>query len=133
MDGEVDTRRYQMLVGALRTVETNSNPIVVPAFFLKLLDHEGFRPHIESCVSCGSEGPLVSISLLAGGMLCQSCRQGRAGSETAHQLLSSILDGRLATVLAQPTSPATAEVAAIATEAVEHHIERRLRSPGTLV
>ena len=132
MEREVDTRRYAMLVGVLRTLETDDNPLVVPAFFLKVLAHEGFRPEVDQCVSCGAPDPLVAIELLAGGMLCTSCRQGRAVSPEALRLLRSILGGRLASVLAEEPSPAAAEVAALATEAVEHHLERRLRTPGLL-
>jgi hypothetical protein len=47
-------------------------------------------------------------------------------------LLRAVLGGGLASVLAEPPSPAAAEVAAIATEAVEQLIERRLRTPGLL-
>ena len=132
MESEVDLRRYQMLVGVLRTLATSDSPLVVPAFFLKLLAHEGFRPEVDACVVCGVDGPLVSIDLLAGGVRCQSCRQGRAVSPEALRVLQAILGGRLAEVLEEPATPAVAEVAAIATETVEHHLERRLRSPGLL-
>ena len=132
MEREVDTRRFAMLVGVLRTIADNDNPLVVPAFYLKVLAHEGFRPEVDVCVSCGSEGQLVAMDLLMGGMLCASCRQGRAVSPEALRLLRAVLGGGLGSVLAEPPSPAVAEVAALATEAVEHHLERRLRTPGLL-
>lgn len=132
MEGEVDRRRYAMLVGVLRTIAENDNPLVVPAFYLKVLAHEGFQPEVDGCVSCGNGDPLVAIDLMAGGMLCQDCRQGRAVSAEALRLLRAILGGGLASVLAEDPSPAVAEVGAIATEAVEHHLERRLRTPGVL-
>lgn len=132
MEGEVDRRRYAMLVGVLRTIVENDNPLVVPAFYLKVLAHEGFQPEVDGCVSCGNGDPLVAIDLMAGGMLCQDCRQGRAVSAEALRLLRAILGGGLASVLAEEPSPAVAEVGAIATEAVEHHLERRLRTPGVL-
>ena len=132
MEGEVDRRRYAMLVGVLRTIAENDNPLVVPAFYLKVLAHEGFQPEVDGCVACGNSDPLVAIDLMAGGMLCQDCRQGRAVSAEALRLLRAILGGGLASVLAEDPSPAVAEVGAIATEAVEHHLERRLRTPGVL-
>ena len=61
-----------------------------------------------------------------------SLRQGRKVSPEALRLLRAILGGGLASVLAEEPSPAIAEVGAIATEAVEHHLERRLRVPGLL-
>jgi hypothetical protein len=39
-----------------------------------------------------------------------------------------ILGGQLNAALDEPESPATAEVAQLATAALEHHLERRLRS-----
>lgn len=132
MEGEVDARRFSMLVGVLRTIASNPNPIVLPGFFLKVLAHEGFRPEVEQCVSCGGGDPLVAIDLLAGGMLCPACRQGRAVSPEALRLLRAVLGGGLGSLLAEEPSPATSELAAIATEAVEHHIERRLRTSGLL-
>jgi DNA repair protein RecO (recombination protein O) len=132
MEGEPDPRRFQMLVGVLRTLAENDNPLVVPAFELKVLAHEGFGLEVEQCVSCGGGDPLVAIDLVAGGMRCASCRQGRAVSPEALRLLRAVLGGGLASVLAEPPSPAAAEVAAIATEAVEQLIERRLRTPGLL-
>lgn len=132
MEGEVDRRRYAMLVGVLRTIAENDNPLVVPAFYLKVLAHEGFQPEVDNCVACGNGDPLVAIDLLAGGMTCPDCRQGRKVSSEALRLLRAVLGGGLASVLAEETSPAVAEVSAIATDAVEHHLERRLRTPGIL-
>jgi len=132
MEGEPDPRRFQMLVGVLRTLAENDNPLVVPAFELKVLAHEGLGLEVDRCVACGEGDPLVAIDLVGGGMRCPSCRQGRAVSSEALRLLRAVLGGGLASVLAEPPSPAAAEVAAIATEAVEQLIERRLRTPGLL-
>jgi DNA repair protein RecO (recombination protein O) len=43
-------------------------------------------------------------------------------------LLRAILGGRLNDALAAPESPATHEVTTLATKALEHHLERRLRA-----
>jgi DNA repair protein RecO (recombination protein O) len=132
MEGESDPHRYRMLVGVLRTLAENDNPLVVPAFELKVLAHEGFGLEVERCVACGAGDPLVAIDLLGGGMRCPACRQGRAVSPEALRLLRAVLGGGLASALAEPPSPAAAEVGAIATDAVEQLIERRLRTPGVL-
>ncbi len=132
MEGEPDLARFRMLVGVLRTIADNDNPLVLPAFFLKLLAHEGLGLEVSRCVTCGGGDPLVALDLPSGGMLCQPCRQGRAVSAEALRLLRAVLGGGLATVLAEPPSPAVSEVGAIATEAVEQLLERRLRTPGLL-
>ena len=57
-----------------------------------------------------------------------SCRSGTALSPAALGLLRDILGGRLNEALAAAESPATHEVGVLATRALEHHIERRLRA-----
>lgn len=43
---------------------------------LKLLWLSGYLPHLASCASCGSEGPLVGFSTQAGGGVCADCGAG---------------------------------------------------------
>ncbi|MCU0310271.1 MAG: DNA repair protein RecO [Acidimicrobiales bacterium] len=131
-EGEVNPRLFQMLLGALRTLAGSDSALVVPAFFWKVLALEGYRPEVEVCVSCGAEGPLVAFDLDSGGTLCRACRRGDAVSADAVTLLQQILGGRLNEALAGPDSPATHEVDHLATRAVEHHLERRLRSVSVL-
>ncbi len=131
-EGEVNPRLFQMLLGALRTLAGSDSSLVVPAFFWKVLSLEGYRPEVEVCVSCASEGPLVAFDLDSGGLLCRDCRRGDAVSPGAVALLQQILGGRLGEALAAGDSPATHEVDHLATRAVEHHLERRLRSVSVL-
>lgn len=131
-EGEVNPRLYQMLLGALRTLAGSDSPLVVPAFFFKVLALEGYRPEVERCVLCGDEGPLVAYDVESGGLLCRTCRRGTAVSPEAVALLGQILGGRLNDALAAPVGPATGEVDHLATRTVEHHLERRLRSVTVL-
>ncbi len=126
-------RLYEMLVGALGALSAHDSPMVAPAFFLKVLALEGSAPVLDSCASCGERDPLalVAFDLAEGGVLCRSCRRGRPVSAEALALLRRTLGGGLAGVLAEPRSEATDEVAALATEAVESHLDRRLRSVRT--
>jgi DNA repair protein RecO (recombination protein O) len=132
MEREPNPALYRMLVGALRTLEAGDAPLVVPAFFLKLLALEGFRPVVEACAACGAEGDLVAFDLEAGGLLCREHRRGPAVSAEAVELLQAILGGRLGSVMDTPPGPASQEVARLATSTLEHHLERRLRSIGVL-
>lgn len=127
-----DLRLYQMLLGALRALETRDAPLLVPAFFLKLLAHEGFRPELDHCVACGSDGPFDAFDHHGGGVRCRACRQGAALSPDALAVLRQILGGELRLALEAPVSARTAEVEALATRALEHHLERRLRSVALL-
>ena len=128
MDREPVPHLYRMVVGALRTIADRSGPLVVPSFYWKLLAAEGVAPELDACVRCGEEGPLVAFDMDQGGALCRACRTGAPLSSEALDLMRMILGGRLNDALAVPSSPATHEVAAHATRALEHHIERRLRT-----
>jgi len=128
LDREPSPQLYRMLVGVLRTLETNPSPLVVPAFFWKLLSAEGSRPELDACVRCGEEEPLVAFDMEEGGVLCRSCRRGVAITAEALRLTRMILGGRMNEALTEEPSLATAEVSHLATSSFEHFIERRLRS-----
>ncbi len=123
-------RLYAMLVGALTALVDDNSAMIVPAFCLKVLALEGSAPELELCVSCGEEDPdqLVAFDLVEGGILCRSCRRGRPLSPAGLDLLRRTLGGGLAGVLGEPRSAATDEVTALVTEAMEGHLDRRLRS-----
>jgi DNA repair protein RecO (recombination protein O) len=123
-------RLYEMVVGAVAALAIHNSPMLAPAFFLKVLALEGTAPHLSSCVSCGEEaiGSLVAFDPIEGGVLCRQCRRGRPLSVDGLVLLRRTLGGDLAGVLDEPRSPATDEVSALATEAMEAHLDRRLRS-----
>jgi DNA repair protein RecO (recombination protein O) len=130
-----DAALYRMLIGALRALaeaKPEANPaLVAPAFFLKALVLEGAAPVLDSCAACGEAPPaveLVAFDLVQGGALCRPHRSGRPMSAPALALLRRILGGDLAAVLNGPTPPAADEVAELATEAMEVHLDRRIRS-----
>jgi DNA repair protein RecO (recombination protein O) len=131
IEREPDPQMYRMLVGVLRTIASRPSPLNVPAFYWKLLAAHGVRPVLDSCVRCGGVEPdvqLVSFDVAEGGTLCRSCRSGTSISPGALAVMRDVLGGRLSEALAQPESPLTHEVGALATRAMEHHVERRLRA-----
>jgi DNA repair protein RecO (recombination protein O) len=71
---------------------------------------------------------LVAFDMQQGGALCRNCRSGAPMTDEALNLMRMILGGRLKEALARPSSGATHEVSTHATKALEHHIERRLRT-----
>ena len=123
---------YQMLVGALRAMASHDAPLIVPAFFLKLLSLEGFHPVLDGCVHCGQTGGGMAFDLSQGGLVCSSCGGGPAVSPGAIALLRLLLGGELRQALRQGPGPVATEVARIATNAVEQHLERRLRTVEVL-
>jgi DNA repair protein RecO (recombination protein O) len=144
-EGEPNPPLYRMLTGALRTLagaEVRS-PLLVAAFYWKLLALEGVSPVLDYCVRCDSEGEnggngehgedrspseLVSFDPVEGGALCREHRRGPALEPGALELIRRILGGDLAAVLREPPGPAAAMTSALATTALEAHLERRLRT-----
>lgn len=133
MEREPDPPLYRMLVGVLRTIAANPSPLNVAAFYWKVLAAAGLSPMLDACVRCGDGSTDPSIALVAfdldeGGVLCRSCRSGVPVSMDAVNVMRDILGGRLLQALALEPSPITHEVSALATRALEHHLERRLRA-----
>jgi DNA repair protein RecO (recombination protein O) len=128
LDREPAPQLYRMVVGALRTIAERGGPLVVPAFYWKLLAADGLRPELDMCVRCGEDTQLVAFDMDQGGALCRNCRTGAPLSEDALETMRMILGGRLNEALELPASRTTHEVMAHATRALEHHIERRLRT-----
>lgn len=131
-DREPDRALHVMLVRALRTLDERDSALVVAAFFLKLIAHEGLQPQLDECIACGSDGPFVSFDLDEGGVRCNDCRRGRPVTDGAVNLMRRILGGGLAGVLEEPVGPATGEVDMLSTALIEHHLERRLRSVAVM-
>jgi DNA repair protein RecO (recombination protein O) len=123
-----NVRLYQMLLGGLRALAAHDAALLVPAFFLKLLALEGFHPVLDECVSCGRSDELVGFDTAEGGALCRTCLRGPRVSAGALTTVRRILGGELAAVLNERATPEVAEVDRLACRALEHHLERRLRS-----
>ena len=131
LDREPTPQLFRSTVGVLRTIAEHPSPMNVPAFYWKLLAAEGLSPVLDVCVRCeesGDEVEIVAFDLDEGGVLCRNCRSGVSVSPAALSLLRAVLGGRLNEALAAPESPATHEVGLLATRAMEHHLERRLRA-----
>lgn len=131
-----DPSLYRMLVGALGALDRADSPTLVPAFYWKLLTHEGYEPILDSCVRCQTE--LIDLRMAAGfdaaagGVTCRTCTMGQGVGPEAMALLERVLNGGLSGVLREPAGVATRELERMATVALEHVLDRRLRA-GRLV
>ncbi len=132
---------YRMLLGALRALAVHNSPLLVPAFFLKVLAGEGAQPVLDGCAGCGlppSQAPAgqwVGFDLGVGGVLCGECAQRTSApsvSPEAIDLIRRVLTGDLARALNDGDGPATVEVDRLITRSIENHLERRLRSVTVL-
>jgi DNA repair protein RecO (recombination protein O) len=131
-EGESSPALYRMLAGALRTLAQHQprSPLLVAAFYWKLLALEGVAPVLDRCVRCedGTPADLVSFDPVEGGALCREHRRGTALEPGALELIRRILGGDLAAVLQESSGRAAAVASGLATTALEAHIERRLRT-----
>jgi DNA repair protein RecO (recombination protein O) len=134
-EGESNTPLYRMLTGALQALAEAGTrpPLLVAAFYWKLLALEGVAPMLDDCVRCAAGGgdavpsDLVSFDPVDGGALCRQHRRGPAVEPGSLELIRRILGGDLAAVLREPPGRAAASVSGLATTALEAHLERRLR------
>ena len=125
---------YRMLIGALGRLDRAHSEMLLPAFLLRLLSHEGTAPMLDGCVvgaGC-DDAPIVAFDPAQGGVTCATHRRGRQLSPAALDLLRSISAGRVNAVLEAEPSPDTHEAAAAVTRMWEYHMDRRLRSADLL-
>jgi DNA repair protein RecO (recombination protein O) len=126
---EPNAALYRMLTNALKTLSESPErpPLLVGAFFWKLLALEGVAPILDACAQCGATD-IKSFDPVEGGVLCRDHRKGQSVDAETIRIVQQILGGQLARALAEPPGPATAVASALATMAMEAHLERRLRA-----
>lgn len=125
---EPDRRLHVMLVKALATLDRHPSDLVVAAFFLKLLAHEGLQPQVDACINCGNHEDFAAFDFDDGGVLCQKCRRGHPVSNEVVDLMRQILNGGLAGLLTDEPTSAVVELRSLVTALLEHHLERHLRA-----
>jgi len=85
---------FDLSLTSLKELEVNPNPDKIATIYkIKMLALSGFKPHFDSCVSCGDKVLGESrFSLMLGGLLCPRC---------CHKDMSSrsIFRGTVATIL----------------------------------
>lgn len=129
-----DSMPYQMLIGALGRLDRAHSEMLLPAFLLRLLAHEGTAPMLDGCVvgtGC-DDAPIVAFDPAQGGVTCETHRRGRQLSGGSLEMLRSIMEGRVNAVLDVEPSSVTHEAAAAVTRMWEYHMDRRLRSADLL-
>ena len=121
---------FELLRRALATLDERRSPVMLAAFYLKLLALEGSAPQLDACVGCGSAENLVGFDSVQGGTQCGSCRMGAAFSVQALEVLRMVLGGNLRAALDLEESAAVNEANQMVMAMMEAHLERRIRSLG---
>jgi DNA repair protein RecO (recombination protein O) len=128
-EGEPNPALFRMLTGALRTLgDTHMRPpLLVGAFYWKLLALEGVMPVLDECVQCGTR-EVVSFDPAGGGTLCRDHRRGTPIDPATIELVQRVVGGQLAGALEEPSGPPVYSASQLATATLEAHLERRLRA-----
>jgi DNA repair protein RecO (recombination protein O) len=129
---------FELLRATLGALDAGAPPRLLAAhYLLKLLDLVGFRPELFVCLSCGAPlRPTVNfIDLEVGGALCPDCGSHSATARPivvdTLKIMRNLQRGDDLGNLGVPVPIPLAETVDRQVRAfVEHHIDRRLRSPG---
>ena len=119
---------YQLLLGALRTLDAGDRPLLLAGFLFKLLVAEGVGPALGHCTGCGTTEDLVAVDSATSGARCRRCRGGVPLPPDGFGLLHLMTTGRVGLALQEPASYLTETLEHLATGCMEHHLERQLRS-----
>jgi DNA repair protein RecO (recombination protein O) len=70
-----NTEIFSLTLETLNELSTSQNPDkILTIFKIKTLTLSGFKPHLDSCVCCGSKDfNQIKFSLRLGGLLCSRC------------------------------------------------------------
>ena len=106
--------------------------VVVAAYALKVLSHQGWRPMLDACVACGAAG-VTHFSAVAGGMLCESCAHEVAGAQPVsaetRAWLAALVGATFDQLLASPIEAQEASLLlALAHVWAATHLDTRLRA-----
>ncbi len=134
LEAKSNSELFKMLLGALNVLEKSEIKLVVPAFYLKLLALEGFKPVLEECVICSASEPLVKFDYEEGGMCCAKCGSGSKVSKKAREIMADVLGGRLNQVFQNGySSRVEKEVAEFTLSLMEHRLEKKLKAGRSYV
>lgn len=91
---DTNTEVFDLTLGCLQELASTDNPDKIGTIFkIKMLSLSGFKPHFDSCISCGSRlFEQSKFSLILGGLLCAQCCQKDLSSR-------SIFRGTIASIL----------------------------------
>ena len=123
--------QYALLVAGLRSLVAGDHDpgLILDAYLLRSLAIAGWSPSFADCAKCGEPGPHRALSVVAGGVVCPSCRPpgSAAPTEGTIGLLGSLLSGDWEVADAsddRDRRDASGLVAAF----LQWHLERGLRS-----
>jgi DNA repair protein RecO (recombination protein O) len=65
---------FGLLDSIIEKINGDFDPKIITMIYeLKLLDHLGVKPNLDSCTSCGTTKTIVTFDARSGGFICQNC------------------------------------------------------------
>jgi DNA repair protein RecO (recombination protein O) len=130
---------FDLTLACLNELEVTSHPNkVITIFKIKMLALSGFKPHFDSCVSCGNKIlEQTKFSLMLGGLLCRKCYAKDIGARTIYRgTIASILHierNEFRNNLNLGMNPQIKrELELILNSFLKYHLERNLKSERVL-
>jgi DNA repair protein RecO (recombination protein O) len=134
VEGQAEERLFGLACATLTALEhadTANLRATVTAFLIKAMAMHGYRPHLDSCVSCACAADgRAGFSLEAGGVLCPAC--GGAAPQltgSSREMLSWMLATKM-DAIADADLPAreVAETFELMRQFVVYHLPARLKA-----
>ncbi len=90
---------FELLVDCLNSIEFTDLEKILYLFQIKTLTLSGFKPHLDTCISCGEElKQEANFSIYLGGLVCQKCK-------TKDRNSASVLKGTINSIVFLESSP----------------------------
>jgi len=68
---------YEAFKASMLKINNHFDPLVITNILeLKLLSYLGVKPNLDSCVNCGDNKKIATISVDRGGFICSKCLKG---------------------------------------------------------
>jgi len=137
IEGQTEVRVYGLAcatLDALAAGDVMSQRAVVTAFLVKAMAMHGYRPHLESCVSCGCVASgACGFSLRDGGVVCHTCGGEAPGatrlSASAYDALCLLMRSTMSEIAATPPpSRAVSENLALMRGYISYHVPVRIKA-----
>ncbi len=123
--------QFALLVAGLRSLVAQEHDagLTLDAYLLRSLAIAGWSPSFADCAKCGEPGPHRAFSIVAGGVVCPTCRPpgSAAPTESTVELLGALLSGDW--VVADASEPRDRrDASGLVAAFLQWHLERGLRS-----
>lgn len=128
LDDVLQPGLYDILKGALETLDASDSEMLLAGFLWRILQNEGTAPHQMECCICSSEQNLTSYDVMDGGLTCTQHPKGVPVGPQALLVLQAILGGKLRQALSFPDREVADELERLAEKVLENHSERSLKS-----